>query len=101
MNAVQMADYHLISIDRATLYELDQVQDLIKNNANDWWHRHTTVWIVGGGKASRWRDLIKPILRSHGSSILVLQLPKKESRNWCFSGENAKEQCEWFHQNYK
>ena len=79
-----MPDYYLISIDRASLFELDQVQDLIKNNAGDLWHRHETVWIVGGGETSKWRDLIKPVLRSRRSSVLVLQLPKEKSRNWCF-----------------
>jgi hypothetical protein len=95
-----MPDYYLISIDRASLYEFDQVQDLIKNNADDLWHRHETVWIVGGGETTKWRDLIKPILRSRRSSVLVLQLPKEASRNWCFSGKDAKEKCEWFHQKY-
>lgn len=96
----KMIEYYLISIDRASLYELDQVQDLIKNYASDWWHHHETVWVVGGGKASKWRDLIKPVLRSRISSVLVLRLPEKESRDWCFSGKSAKEKCEWFHQNY-
>jgi hypothetical protein len=95
-----MPNYYLISIDRASLYELDQVQDMIKNNADDLWHHHETVWIVGGGKASNWRDLLKPLLRSRRSSVLVLQLPKEESRNWCFSGKDAKAKCEWFHQKY-
>ncbi len=95
-----MTNYCLISIDRASLYELDQVQDVIKYHANDWWHRHESVWIVGGGKASKWRDLIKPVLRSRRSSVLVLQLPEKEPKDWCFSGKNAKETCEWLHQNY-
>jgi hypothetical protein len=95
-----MNDYYLISIDRATLYELDQVQDLIKTSAGNWWHRHETLWIVHGGNASKWRDLMQSVLRSHRFSVSVMQLPDKGSRNWCFSGNDPKAKCDWFHQNY-
>lgn len=94
-----MSDF-AISIDRATQAELNAVHEIVKENANGWWHRHVNLWIVGGGTASKWRDLLKPALLS-GSSILVLQLPDEDSeKKWSYNGQNAEEKCRWFHDNY-
>ncbi len=95
-------NYFVISVDRATGDELNNVQNVIKENANGWWHRHTNVWIVGGGSASKWRDLIKPALPSRDSSVLVIKLPSEDAdRSWAFSGKDASAKCKWFHENYK
>jgi len=96
-----MTSFFAISVDRATQNELNEVQELIKKNANGWWHRHASFWVVGGLQASQWRDLIKPALVS-GASVLVLALPTTEKdRNWSFSGPSATAKCKWFHDNFK
>lgn len=95
-----MRNAFAISVDRATQAELNQIHEVIKANANGWWHRHLNFWIVGDGSALEWRNLIKPYLVS-GSSVLVLKLPAEDGdRNWAYSGPNAAEKCKWIHNNY-
>ena len=95
-----MSEFFAISVDRGTQDELNEVHQIIKANANGWWHTHVSFWVVGGLKCSEWRDLIKPVLLS-GASVLVLKLPSdKKERNWAFSGTNANKKCKWFHDNY-
>lgn len=95
-----MSEFFAISVDRATESELNEVHQIIKENANGWWHRHVSFWVVGGLQCSEWRDLIKPFLVS-GASVLVLELPAdSKDRNWSFSGTTATEKCKWFHDNY-
>src|SRR5690606_36286918 len=80
-----MTNFYVISIDRATQEELNRAHQIIKENANGWWHRHATTWIAGGLTAAEWRDLLKDTLRSSQSSVLVLKLPKEEAGSaWAF-----------------
>ncbi len=97
-----MTDFFVVSVDRATADELNKVQQVIKANADGWWHRHTNFWIVGGQSAAKWRDLILPCLIEQPSTVLVLNLPDSdEKRWWAFGGDGAKEKCKWLHDNYK
>jgi hypothetical protein len=97
-----MADdlFFAISVDRANNSALEAAQSIVRNHANGWWHRHVNLWIVCGLTAEEWRVLIKPVL-STGSSVLVLQLPPEETkRDWAYSGPDAKNKCGWLHRNY-
>lgn len=97
-----MTDFYAISVDRATAEELNNVQEIVKANADGWWHRHASFWIVGGQSASKWRDLIKPVLTESPSTILVLRLPGKDvGRWWAFAGRDAEAKCKWLHDNFK
>lgn len=96
-----MTRFFAISVDRATRQELNNVQAIIKEKADGWWHRHATFWIAGGLEASEWRDLLKPVLRSERSNVLVLLLPDEEDRRWGFYGPDAKRKSSWLHENYE
>lgn len=96
-----MTDFFAVSVDRATADELNRVQDVIKANANGWWHHQINFWIVGGHKAEKWRDLIKPCLTEAPSNVLVLKLPQEEwERWWAFTGYEAEKKCKWLNETY-
>jgi len=100
-----MADFFAISVDRATTEQLNAVHEVLKKHAHGWWHHHTNLWIVGGGKnATFWRDLIKDAIGgalTPQASVLVLRLPSEtDGRWWAAKGIKAKKMGEWLRNNY-
>lgn len=91
---------YIIVLDRATPEERAAVQMAIKEQANGWWHHFQDAWIVSGKTVGFWRDLVKGIIDSPGSGVLVLALPKKVERRWAFFGPRPKEKTKWLHRNY-
>jgi hypothetical protein len=78
-------------IENACIIILDQppegvrqaVHDIVKENATDWWHHLSDVWIAGGLSAKEWRDMI---MKKFPGQILVLPLPDdREERVWAAS----------------
>jgi hypothetical protein len=95
-----MSSAFMIIIDRPTTDLLNAVHELIKQKTDKWWHRYDAVWIVLGGTATEWRDLIKPLI-SDGPSILVFRLPdENDQRQWAASGPSARERFVWLREEY-
>jgi hypothetical protein len=93
---------YIIVLDRAPADKLNATHELIKQKADKWWHRYDSVWIVEGGTAGEWRNLIRPLFEGTTTSILVFELPRADaSRNWSSFGVGAKEKFEWLKDEYK
>ena len=92
----------VVILDQPTAELREAAHEIIRTNANGWWHRMPDIWIVGGIEPRAWRDLLQPVIaRFPGSSVFVLRLPAKEgNRSWSYFGVNAKERMEWIHDNY-
>lgn len=93
----------VLMLDRASAEQINSVQEIVKEHAEEWWHNLDNVWLIGSdATANVWRDLLKPILKGTGASVLVLRLPAAEiERNWSFFGPNGKERCSWIYEHYK
>ena len=59
-----------------TDFERGQVHQLVKSNADRWWHQFPDVWIGWGKTTSFWRDLIKEVVPDAGprGAILVMEI---------------------------
>lgn len=98
-----MSQFFVISVDRASPYQLNVVHELIKQHAKGWWHHHANLWIVGSNdedprtkKSSFWRDLIKPAVVNSQARILVLNLPSEDARGWAV----LRDKSEWLKKTY-
>jgi hypothetical protein len=85
------SDAFLIVVEGVSDERLNIIHEIVKDNSLLWWHRMTSVWIViGKDKPSEWRDLIRPVVRGKGATVLVLRLPRDDNtRGWAFYGEGG------------
>lgn len=110
---VRIVSAKLIAVSNATAYQLVQVHDVVKANADGWWHHMPHVWIVGGNReAIWWRDQIQPILYpppllpyfpgqlALRPSVLVLALPDSW-RGWGYFGPNDQNEIGWLESEYQ
>lgn len=69
--------FFVIIADQIDNTQRTQIQQVVKENAESWWHEFLDAWIVQGGhSASYWRDLLKTII-TPGSGIMVLTLANR------------------------
>src|SRR4051812_49096018 len=93
----------LITIEEPTQNLREAIQEMVKQNAEEWWHQMPDVWIVQGGSVVDWRDRLLPLRTAAGvnSRGLVLQLPKPfGGRSWAATGQTAAKEFSWFPENY-
>jgi hypothetical protein len=77
----------VIIFDHLSEERREVVQELLRENWNNWWwHRFPDVWVVGGHNAIFWRDLVSPIIRGTKSSVLVLRIPEQGEDRWAGFG---------------
>ncbi len=63
------------------------IHELVKNDAEDWWHDLPNVWIVkGGGSVNEWRDRLRPIVPLAPSTFAVLALKSQPRSRWATRG---------------
>ena len=90
----------VILLDRISDLEREAVHQVIKTNADTWWHRFENVWLAEGRSVHDWRDLVYEVLvRPGSSSVLVLKLPEDE-RWWSLHGTNVREKARWLYETY-
>ena len=89
----------IIVIDRPQPEEREAVHELVKANADTWWHWFENTWLVTGNlTAVRWRDVLKPAAKPGPSAILIVQLADE---GWAYFGPKAKERAKWLHEHVK
>ncbi len=96
-----MSRVYVILLDRATADEREAVQAIVKDEAQKWWHRFQDVWLATGHSAPEWRELLKPVLGSPTSNLLVFSLPSDPTdRDWSYWGTQADERTAWIKRNF-
>jgi hypothetical protein len=81
---------HIITADAINNTQRTLLHQVVKENADDWWHRMPNVWVVkGGGGATAWRDRLRPIVPLAPSSVLVLPLRATGKQRWASVGPRA------------
>lgn len=91
---------YLIVFDQLSDERRDVAHEIIKANANGWWHNMPNVWIVGDHDAAFWRDILQPVISGTGASVLVLHLPPPGGRGWAHFGPGSESKTEWFYRAY-
>ncbi len=91
---------YLIVLDHANVDQRNAVQAIVKVHSSAWWHQYADVWIAAGHTAAYWRDLITPVIRGPGTSVLVFKLPGSPGRAWAATGPNSAERCDWLYEFY-
>lgn len=86
-------------------YRIDNTQrhlihQTVKAVAEDWWHEFPDVWIVvGGDKASEWRNRLEVFTPTAPSGLLVLRLDgsewESERNGWASLLPSS--MTRWFH----
>src|SRR5437868_4271855 len=92
----------LVLLDEATAESRAAVHESIKEHAagRGWWHHFPNVWIVGGGSAIFWRDLLRNLIPPPGS-VLVMKLPDQDpERLWAYSGPGSSTRTKWLNESY-
>jgi hypothetical protein len=85
----------VIIFDRIRPEERQAAHEIIKANANGWWHHFENTWIAGGKTPGEWRDLLSDVIPTGPSSVIVFALPS--TPGWAsFSRSGI---VDWFHDN--
>lgn len=92
----------IIILDQATKEQIDAVHQIVKENANGWWHHFTNTWMLFSERnPDKWSDLIKDAIKEGNTSILIFALPpEKKQRLWQYWGIDAEKRTEWIKKNY-
>ncbi|GAA4578645.1 hypothetical protein GCM10023176_54970 [Micromonospora coerulea] len=76
-----MTDFYLVVADQIDNTQRTQIQHVIREHAESWWHEFLDVWIVKGGESlSFWLKELRAIVPVKPSGILILKLPPDGSR---------------------
>jgi len=91
---------HMVTVDLTDWWSLNQIHNVVSTHTGLWWHQLHNVWIVGGGTAEFWRDLITPYAGT--ATILVVTLPGGmfAIRQWALRGINAPALSDWLFKVY-
>ena len=85
----------------ATDTQREQVQTLVKEHANGWWHHVPDAWIVGGHDHKFWANTVGPILSGTAARLLVLELPHETSqRMFAQRGRASRSSLDWLWKTY-
>src|SRR5665647_192371 len=80
--------------------EIDNTQrtllhELVKRDAESWWHQYANVWVVQGGDLRTWRSNCSVITPVPPSSLVVLALKDRPGNRWAVAGPHAVDYS-WF-----
>jgi hypothetical protein len=89
----------VIVANRISPAQREQIQGIVKANANGWWHAFADVWIVGGRTAKEWRDLVGVAVPNTPSGVLVLKLDRAHPGAWASKAKFSDANREWIHKN--
>ncbi|MGB9185145.1 MAG: hypothetical protein WCB67_13870 [Solirubrobacteraceae bacterium] len=93
------APKYAIVADRITAAQREQIQGIVKANANGWWHAFADLWIVGGRTASEWRDLVGVAVPTVPSGVMVLKIDEVNTPRWSYKAAMSDANKEWLHKN--
>jgi hypothetical protein len=85
---------YVIAINRATPEQRQQVHEIVKANANGWWHAFADCWIVGGKTAAEWRDLVGVVFPIGPGGVLVLKIDTAGA-TWAYRATFKDSAKEW------
>ncbi len=95
----------VIMLGNITAPQRNAAHELIKKDANGWWHHLPDVWIVGGHGHKHWADLLAPIINGTPGKLVVLELPRDHAERM-FAQRNggqwvkAEESSRWLWETY-
>ena len=93
------AQMYAIVANRISTAQREQIQGIVKANANGWWHGFDDLWIVGGRTASEWRDLVGVAVPSQPSGVIVLKIDKDNPPRWAYKAAMSDANRDWLHKN--
>lgn len=94
MSVLGIKKYAIVA-NNITPVQREQIQAIIKANANGWWHNFADLWIVGGRNASEWRDLVGVAVLPAASAVLVLAVDTSDAHAWAYKGVLGQGASEW------
>jgi hypothetical protein len=86
---------------RITPAQREQIQGIVKANANGWWHGFADLWIVGGRSAREWRDLVGVAVPHVPSGVLVLKIDESAPSTWAFKATMSDANRDWLKKNLR
>ena len=94
MTALDVPKYAIIA-NNITPEQREQMQAIVKANANGWWHSFADLWIVGGRSAGEWRDLVGAAAPTAPSAVMVLAIDRSDANGWAFRGILPESSVNW------
>src|SRR5665213_3631225 len=73
----------------------DQIQSLVRKNAEDWWHQQPDIWIILDDKLQTyWHEHLLTIFHNQ-AKFFMLKLPSRGDRGYATKGYAT-----WLRENY-
>lgn len=94
MAGLMIPKYAIIA-NNITAEQREQIQGIVKANANGWWHSFRDLWIVGGRSAGEWRDLAGVAVPGAPGAVLVLAIDREDPNGWAYRGKLGESSAEW------
>jgi len=84
-----------IVINRATAQQRAQVHEIVKSNADGWWHGFGDLWIVRGKSVEGWRDLVGIAFSAVPSGVIVLRIADPGVPRWAYRAKLSDSAADW------
>lgn len=94
MTALNIPKYAIIA-NNITPEQREQIQGIVKANANGWWHSYRDLWIVGGRSAPEWRDLAGAAISNAPAGVIVLAVDRADANTWAYRGKLGESSVDW------
>lgn len=90
---------YAIIANRISAAQREQIQGIVKANANGWWHAFADLWIVGGRTSAEWRDLVGVVITANPAGVMVLKIDTTTASHWAYKATMSEPNKDWLHKN--
>ncbi len=88
-------DYFVIIADEIDNTQRTLLHELVKRDAESWWHQYANVWVVKGGNIRQWRSNCSVFVPLPPASLIVLALKQTPGERWGIAGAKSGD-FSWF-----
>ncbi len=88
-------DYFVIIADEIDNTQRTLLHELVKRDAESWWHQYANVWVVKGGNMKQWRSNCSVIVPLPPASVIILALKQRPGGRWGVAGGKSGD-FSWF-----
>jgi hypothetical protein len=89
-----------IFIEPADEVQRAQVQSLVVEHSAEWWHGMEDLWLVVGGTAGGWMNLLGPLFPTVPSGrLMVLKVDADADGTWAYRATFGESGQQWIEQN--
>jgi hypothetical protein len=90
---------YAIVIEPSHPLQREQVQEIVKANAETWWHGIADLWFVTGKSAKEWRDSVGVVFPIGSGKVIVVKVDVDSAGTWAFRGAFSPSEKTWLREN--